>query len=209
MKLAMLKNYQPYFCTLPHPLAGVLAPGECITTRYSTARLGFLLGLGAQAPDKDVLRALVVTAGPDSADFAESNISSKSPPRDYFAGYAQTEGAETVSIAWRAEGAPLAIRATSFAPNSVVMGVLTIAGNAADGTNYATYQRSVRLVIGPNQTIVASNFQVVGTDVETQAAANVTLTAAASGLTVDMLGVAGETYRWTASFDVQAYTLGG
>lgn len=208
MKLAVLTNHQPYLCTLPHPLAGVLAPGEVITTRYSTARLSFLLGLGAP-PDKDVGRALVVSSGPDSADTDESRISSKSPPRDYFAGYAKTVGATSAPIAWRAEGAPLFVPATAFAPNSVAFGVLTIAANAADGTNYATYQRSVRLVIGPNQTIVASDVQVVGTDVETQAGANVTLTAGASGLSVSVLGVAGETYRWTASYDVQAYTLGG
>ena len=209
MKLALLKNRNIYPCALPFPLAGVLVPGEDITTRYNAARLGFLLGMGAQAPGMDVLRWLEVAAGPDSADVGEAGVSGKSPPRDYFAGSVVTEGAVSAPIAWRAENSPALIPATSFAPNSVVMGVLTVAGNAADGTNYATYQRSVRLVVGPDQTIVASNFQTIGTDVETQAGANITLAAPASGLTVTMLGVTGEIYRWSASYDIQAYTLGG
>ena len=206
MKLARLRNNQPYQAPLPFPLAGVLDPGEVIVTRYSTERLLFLLGL----TDRVDLRALVVEAGPDSASTPESAISSKSPPRDYFGGYATTvEGAST-PIIWRAQNAPTSIKPSLFVPNSSVTGILTVTGNAADGTNFASYRRVVTMLIGSDGTLASSNSYTLGTDYETQGGTNVTLAFSGStGMTATVLGVAGETYRWTASFEVQAYSLSG
>lgn len=205
MNLAVLRNNSPYYMTLPYPLAGVLAPGEVIVTRYTTERLGFLLGL----TDRSEVRTLVVTTGPDSGTVDESKISPKSPPRDFFAGYAETVNAASAPITWHAQGRPSDLKSTLFTANSAVTGILTIAGNAADGTNVASYRRQVTMLFGADGTLVASSALTIGTDYETQAGTNVTLTFPTSGMVATVLGVAGETYRWTASFDVQAYSLNG
>lgn len=194
---AVLKNNQPDPITLPHPLAGVLQGGEQIFTRYSPKRLQWLLDR------TDSVRVRQLQILPPRTNMREADISTLSPPRDYFDGACYTPLATVVPITWRLPGADAtAIPADQFQPG-VWQGLMQVQAAEEGGAGFSCFTRLLRFKVDTTGAIVNATAvsQTVGTDTETDAATDLTVTFAAAGITVSGTGVALKNYRWTATID--------
>ena len=165
-----LKNNQPDPITLPFPLAGVLAGGETILTRYNQARLLFLLNGDGPA---DQCRQLQLSTGPRSA--AEADFSRHSPGRDYFRGIVRTtDAAATAAVFAQAGGSFPGVRLDQLQPGAYDLDVV-IKGYARDVApgSVAVYRR--RAVVAVLQDGTLGGLQLagtLGTDVEYDAGMN-------------------------------------
>ena len=76
---------------------------------------------------------------------------------------------------------------------------INIAGIKSDGSGGAHYIRKVAIVNSGGTTSLIGTVSIIGTDVETNAAYNVDITAddTNDALQVEVTGVASETLRWT------------
>lgn len=208
---SLLLNNQPRPLTLPYPLAGTLRPGEQVVTRYSPERLRQLID--CSSGQDETVRDLVVKVA-DGAPI-ESQIGQHSPPRDYFYGTVDTTGAVSNRIVWRlprnAGGDGPEIGALLLAPGMYSGWLIVMAGKHATLGGTQAYTRKVAFqILNNNGTIslINGNSQTIGTDVETDAAADITVTFASSGIQVTCLGVASATHSWSASLDLRSALTG-
>jgi len=199
MNAAHLKNNTPDPIALPHPFAGVLQPGEMITTRFSPVRARYLIdadrGINSQ------VRQITVDQGPPVP--LEESVSAHTPPRDYFQGAVRTSGAVTSSMSWRLpEGIGPLLTAGQFQLGAYEIDMKVI-GAREGGADFSVYRRLVRFqVVSTGIDSVNAVTQTLGTDTETDASTALSVVITAGSIDVQVTGVAAKNYRWSASVDV-------
>lgn len=208
---AYLKNNQPYTCTLPFPMAGVLKPGERILTRYSSDRL--IQILNGDGPS-DVARELQVDQGPYNA--SETDFSEHSPGRDYFRGDVRTTDTTTTPIsivqAGYAAGSTgsFGLRLDQFQPGTYEAD-LTVKG-FREGTTvgYGVYRRLVRFHIAPDGTATVTAVDTIGTDRESDAGLNATITTPGAPyvFVANAVGIAAN-FRWGVDININQINWAG
>ena len=200
MNAAHLKNNPPDPIALPHPFAGVLQPGEMITTRFSPVRARYLIdadrGINSQ------VRQITVDQGPPVP--LEESVSAHTPPRDYFQGAVRTSGAVTSSMSWRLpEGVGPLLTAGQFQLGAYELDMKVIGAREGGAADFSVYRRLVRFqVVSTGIDSVNAVTQTLGTDTETDAATALSVVITAGGIDVQVTGVAAKNYRWSASVDV-------
>ena len=202
MNAAHLKNNTPDPIALPHPFAGILQPGEMITTRFSPVRARYLID--ADRGNNSQVRQVTIDQGPPVP--LEESVSAHTPPRDYFQGAARTSGAATSSVSWRLpEGTGPLLTAAQFQLGAYELDlkVIGVREGGAGGAGYSVYRRLVRVqVVSTGIDSANAVTQTLGTDTETDAATALSVVIAAAGIDVQVTGVAAKDYRWSASADV-------
>lgn len=199
MNAAHLKNNTPDPIALPHPFAGILQPGEMITTRFSPVRARYLID--ADRGNNSQVRQVTIDQGPPVP--LEESVSAHTPPRDYFQGAARTSGAATSSVSWRLpEGIGPLLTAVQFQLGAYELD-LKVIGVREGGADYSVYRRLVRFqVVSTGIDSANAVTQTLGTDTETDAATALSVVIAAASVDVQVTGVAAKDYRWSASVDV-------
>lgn len=199
MNAAHLKNNTPDPIALPHPFAGILQPGEMITTRFSPVRARYLID--ADRGNNSQVRQVTIDQGPPVP--LEESVSAHTPPRDYFQGAARTSGAATSSVSWRLpEGIGPLLTAAQFQLGAYELD-LKVIGVREGGADYSVYRRLVRFqVVSTGIDSANAVTQTLGTDTETDAATALSVVIAAASIDVQVTGVAAKDYRWSASADV-------
>lgn len=197
----ILKNNEPTPLTLPFPMAGVLKGGEQIITRYTPERLRQLLDC-LPGPQVSVRELQILTG---SGVPAESRISAKSPPRDFFKGHAVTVGATSAYIAWEQpveNTSATQLLATNLLPGSY-SGFLTLIGSSVGAAGVSAYRRLIAFQILADGTLDSSNAgaSVLGTDVEVDAGTDIVLSFSTLYMAVQGTGAAGTTYNWSATLE--------
>lgn len=201
MNSARFKNNTPDPMALPAPFSGILQPGEVINARFSPKRARYLIdndhGINSQ------VRQVTIEQGPPGP--LEESVSAHTPPRDYFSGYCRTSDAVTASVVWRLpEGDGPLLTAAQFQLGTYEID-LKVIGSREGAANFSVFRRLVRFqVVGAGAGIDSANAvtQTLGTDTETDAATALSVVLSASGIDVQVTGVALKNYRWSASADV-------
>lgn len=198
MKSSYLKNASIYPIPLPFPFSGVLRPGQEILTRYSVERLRWLVDQ-MKSPQVNSVRELKIRAGVPNA--LESSISDLSPPRDYFKGYCRTvDATPPAKILWKLDlNDSTLLPASGFNTGAHQMR-LTVTGARKGASDFSVYERLIRFQVDPATGLIingTSVIQTIGADTTTAATA-ISLSVTAAGIEVQMSGVGGKTYDWSA-----------